>query len=35
MQSHLYYRFAVFGFNLSNTLSLMLYQKSLNYPSLC
>jgi len=25
LQSHLYYQFAVFGFNLSNTLSLLIY----------
>lgn len=35
MQSHLYYKFAVFGFNLSNTLSLLIYEKSLKYPALC
>jgi hypothetical protein len=35
MQSHLYYQFAVFGFNLSNTLSLLIYEKSLKYPALC
>lgn len=35
LQSHLFYRFAVFGFNLSNTLSLLIYEKSLKYPSLC
>lgn len=35
MQSHLYYHFAVFGFNLSNTLSLLIYEKSLKYPALC
>jgi ABC-type multidrug transport system fused ATPase/permease subunit len=34
-QSHLYYRFAIFGFNLSNTLSLLIFQKSLKYPALC
>jgi hypothetical protein len=25
LQSHMYYQFAVFGFNLSNTLSLLIY----------
>jgi hypothetical protein len=35
LQSHLYYQFAVFGFNLSNTLSLLIYEKSLKYPALC
>jgi hypothetical protein len=35
MQSHLYYQFAVCGFNLSNTLSLLIYEKSLKYPALC
>ena len=34
VQTHLYYQFAVFGFNLSNTISLVLYQKALKYPSL-
>lgn len=31
-QSHLYFKFAVFGFNLSNTLSLLIYAKALKYP---
>jgi ATP-binding cassette subfamily C (CFTR/MRP) protein 1 len=35
LQSHLYYKFAVFGFNLSNTLSLLIYAKSLKYAALC
>lgn len=30
--SHIFYNFAVFGFNLSNTLSLMLYNKALKHP---
>lgn len=25
LQSHMYYQFAVFGYNLSNTLSLLIY----------
>jgi ABC-type multidrug transport system fused ATPase/permease subunit len=32
-QSHLYFKFAVFGFNLSNTLSLLVYSKALKYPA--
>jgi ABC-type bacteriocin/lantibiotic exporter with double-glycine peptidase domain len=35
LQSHLYYRFAVLGFNLSNTLSLLVFAKALRYPALC
>lgn len=35
LQSHLYYKFAVLGFNLSNTLSLIIYDKALKYPALC
>ena len=35
LQSHLYYKFAVLGFNLSNTLSLIIYDKALRYPALC
>jgi hypothetical protein len=35
LQSHLYYKFAILGFNLATTLSLLLYEKSLKYPSLC
>jgi len=34
VQTHLYYQFAVIGFNLSNTISLLLYRKTLRYPSL-
>lgn len=30
--AHIFYNFAVFGFNLSNTLSLMLYDKALKHP---
>jgi hypothetical protein len=33
IQSHLYFKFAVFGFNLSNTLSLLIYSKALKYPA--
>ena len=32
---HFYYRFGLLGFNMSNTLSLALYQKALKYPVLC
>jgi ABC-type bacteriocin/lantibiotic exporter with double-glycine peptidase domain len=35
LQSHLYYKFAVLGFNLSNTLSLLVFAKALRYPALC
>lgn len=35
LQSHLYYKFAVLGFNLSNTLSLLIFAKALKYPALC
>lgn len=34
-QSHVYYNFGILGYNLSNTLSLMLYEKSLKHPVLC
>jgi hypothetical protein len=34
-QSHVFYKFGIIGFNLSNTLSLLLYEKSLKHPVLC
>jgi len=34
-QSHVYYNFGILGYNLSNTLSLLLYEKSLKHPVLC
>jgi ATP-binding cassette subfamily C (CFTR/MRP) protein 1 len=34
-QSHVFYNFAIIGFNLSNTLSVLLYEKSLKHPVLC
>lgn len=34
-QSHVFYNFGILGYNLSNTLSLLLYQKSLRHPVLC
>ena len=32
--SHLFYHFALIGFNLSNALSLLIYEKSLKHPLL-
>lgn len=34
-QSHVYFNFGILGFNLSNTLSLLLYEKSLKHPIQC
>ena len=34
-QCHVLYKFGIIGFNLSNTLSLLLYEKSLKHPVLC
>ena len=31
---HFYYKFGVFGFNLTNTLSLMIYKKAMKHPLL-
>ena len=33
IQTHLYYLFAIFGFNISTSLSLLIYNKSLTYLS--
>ena len=33
--SHVLFNFGVLGFNLSNTLSLLIYDKSLKHPVLC
>lgn len=32
--SHIFFRFAIFGYNLSNTLSLLLFNKALKHPLL-
>ena len=34
-ENQLYYNFGVFGYNLSNSLSLLIYSKALRYPVLC
>lgn len=35
VNSHVFYTFTILGYNLSNSLSLLIYEKSLKHPVLC